>query len=546
LSYGVQPEGEWPLEEPQEVLEPARTEESQDAVGDYLASIAQFPLLTSAEEVQLGLAVETWLKLKELRQEFENTRGRAPGPAELGGIIYQRMVSHRGLLYALASALGATMDRPSLSALLSRPQVRSTLDDALSPKVKDALMAAIQESVEAVDSNFAALATLSRLLPPFLIQLVEEEGGPEATPLLESHEVVLQDWWQRVKTEGHAAMERPTNSNLRLVVSVARRYLRWGLPIPDLIQEGNLGLMRAVEKFNPHLGYRFSTYATWWIRQSIARGLAGTGRTIRLPAHILERVQKLYLAECELLMQLGRDPTVVELAEELGWPVATVEELRQQRWITVSLETPVGREEEATLADFLPDTSGWFPDEIAVARLTRQEVMQALEELPPRLRRILVLRFGFLDDRPRTLEEVGQGLGVTRERVRRLQKQALEKLKSSRKLAPVPDPRSQSAPAVVQSQGGASMAELLVGEVMHYYSKLGVAALNLRAPLSIGDRVYILGHTTGLEGVVDSIEIDHQRIDLAQPGDDVAIKVVGKVRQGDKVYRKMEDDGSIR
>jgi RNA polymerase primary sigma factor len=543
-AYGILPEKVRGLEEPQEILEPEPPEERPDAVTEYLNSIARYPLLTREEEVRLGLAVKTWLKLKELRQEFQETYLREPGPAELAILIYEELASHRGALSALAAVVGEGTDSPSLAGLLSRPRIRIALDSALDAEVKDALAKATNEPEETVIANVAAISALSRLLPPPLTGMLEADEG-QAPALLEGHRPTLEKWWQRIEAEGQAASERLINCNLRLVVSVARRYLRWGLPILDLIQEGNLGLMRAVDKFNPHLGYRFSTYATWWVRQAITRALGSAGRTIRLPEHILDRVQKLYETELALLMQMGRDPTVQELAGELGWPEAAVEDLRRQRQITVSLETPVGGEEEGTLADFLPDVSGWSPDEQAVARLTRQEVMEALEELSPRLRRVVLLRFGFLDDRPRTLEEVGRELGVTRERVRQLEKQALKKLQTSKKLAPVLDPFPQNALPRAESRGGPSMAELLVGQVTHYYSRLGVASLNLRAPLNKGDLIHILGRTTDLKEAVDSLEIDHQPIDLARPGDDVAIKVAGKVRDGDKVYRELEDGGSF-
>ena len=232
---------------------------------------------------------------------------------------------------------------------------------------------------------------------------------------------------------GRDAGEELTNSNLRLVVSIARKYQNRGLPMLDLVQEGNLGLMRAVEKFDSHRGFKFSTYATWWVRQAVTRALADQGRTIRLPVHVVERLQQLGSAERELHRKLDRDATPAEIAEEIGWTLEQVEVLLQQRQHTVSLETPVG-EEESTLEDFIQDTGGWATDEMAIRMVTRQNVVDALQDLPPRLRLVLTLRFGFFDDRPRTLEEVGRELGVTRERVRQLERQALDRLRSSGRL----------------------------------------------------------------------------------------------------------------
>lgn len=240
-----------------------------------------------------------------------------------------------------------------------------------------------------------------------------------------------------------------------------------------------------------------------------------------------------------LLKQLGREPTDEEAAEELGWSVDEVAKLRRLRQFTVSLETPVG-DEEATLQEFLEDTSGWSPDELAIREITRENTLALLQELPPRLRLVLELRFGLIDQRPRALEEVGQELGVTRERVRQLERQALDRLRASKGLVTVMNSQGNGSNRQTakhqQIEGGATMSEVLVGRVTHYYSKLSVAALDINAPLHKGDQIHIRGHTTDLEETIESMEIDHQPVDLAQPGDDVAIKVPAKVREGDKIY----------
>ncbi len=222
---------------------------------------------------------------------------------------------------------------------------------------------------------------------------------------------------------------RLSEANLRLVVSVAKRYAGRGLPFLDLIQEGNLGLMKAAEKFEPDRGFKFSTYATWWIRQSITRAIADQGRTIRIPVHLVEHINRVRKTAGELLRKNGREPTAEEIAVRLEMETDRVRELLQLAQEPVSLETPVGEEEDAHLEDFIQDEEAGIPVDEAGRQLLRRELMSVLKSLTPREERVITLRFGLDDGRPRTLEELGKEFNVTRERIRQIEAKALRKLR---------------------------------------------------------------------------------------------------------------------
>ena len=303
-------------------------------------------------------------------------------------------------------------------------------DDDLDADIDDLILAEEEEEVDMEKIDLSVPDGISIEDP---VRMYLKEIGK--VPLLSAEEEI--DLARRMSEGDESAKKRLAEANLRLVVSIAKRYVGRGMLFLDLIQEGNLGLIKAVEKFDYQKGFKFSTYATWWIRQAITRAIADQARTIRIPVHMVETINKLIRVSRQLLQELGREPLPEEIAKELDMPVDRVGEILKISQEPVSLETPIGEEEDSHLGDFIQDDNVPVPAEAAAATLLKEQLNEVLDTLTDREQKVLRLRFGMNDGRARTLEEVGKEFDVTRERIRQIEAKALRKLRHpsrSRKL----------------------------------------------------------------------------------------------------------------